>query len=92
MGHDEPDLARGLRSRTSTLLVKRSGMQSQGRSRIRTWMDAIEFWQLTEKAASQIVQGLCFRKQTYIIRDLWREGAWEISLLLLDFNVALDDL
>lgn len=69
-------------------------MQSQGTSKIRTWVDAILFWQLIEKAASQTVQGFSVYKKNihiYITRDLWGEGARKVSPLLY-FNVALDDL
>lgn len=54
---------------------------------------AIKFWQLTEKAASQMGKGfVCLfaykNIYVYIIRDLQRE----VSPLLLDCNVVLDDL
>lgn len=75
--------------------MKSSGMQSQGKSKIRTWVDATPFWQLIEKAKSQTVQGFSVYKKNihiYVTRDLWGERAWKVSPPLLYFNVALDDL
>lgn len=46
-----------------------------------------------EEIVSDCAGLFCLQKiYIYIVSDLWREGTWEVSPLLLDFNVALDDL
>lgn len=91
--HDAPDLARRQKMDIHSP-IQRLGMQSQKKkNRLRTQVNTIQVWELTKRKASQTMQGFFFVYKNYTqIRVLQREKTREVSTLLLDFNVALDDL